>query len=114
MEASALLGLPLEIVPAGQELSELADELKVAKKMSLANCFAALAKRETAEIYAGDPEFKTVEREIKVFGYRVASSSSEEIRNTQHDPDDSTWSGRGSTTALFGGQILIVSPLHRT
>jgi len=62
-----LLGLPLEIVPAGQELSELAGELKVAKKMSLADCFAAaLAKREKAEIYTGDPEFKAVEREIKV------------------------------------------------
>jgi predicted nucleic acid-binding protein len=62
-----LLGLPLEIVPAGQELSELAGELKVNKKMSLADCFAAaLAKREKAEIYTGDPEFKTVEREIKV------------------------------------------------
>jgi len=62
-----LLGLPLEIVPAGQELSELAGELKVAKKMSLADCFAAaLAKREKAEIYTGDPEFKAVQREIKV------------------------------------------------
>jgi hypothetical protein len=27
---------------------------------------AALAKWEKAEIYTGDPEFKTVEREIKV------------------------------------------------
>ena len=62
-----LLGLPLEIVPVGQELAELAGELKVTKKMSLADCFAAaLAKREGAEIYTGDPEFKTVEREIKV------------------------------------------------
>lgn len=62
-----LLGLPLDIVPADQELSELAGELKVVKKMSLADCFAAaLAKREKAEIYTGDPEFKTVEREIKV------------------------------------------------
>jgi len=61
------LGLPLEIVPAGQELAEPAGELKVAKKMSLADCFAAaLAKREKAELYTGDPEFKTVEREIKV------------------------------------------------
>jgi hypothetical protein len=35
--------------------------------MSLADCFAeAPAKREKAEIYTGDPEFKTVEREIKV------------------------------------------------
>jgi predicted nucleic acid-binding protein len=62
-----LLGLPIEIVPADQELSELAGELKVVKKMSLADCFAAaLAKREKAEIYTGDPEFRTVEREIKV------------------------------------------------
>ena len=59
--------LPLNIVPADQELSELAGELKVVKKMSLADCFAAaLAKREKAEIYTGDPEFKTVKREIKV------------------------------------------------
>jgi uncharacterized protein len=62
-----LLGLPLDIVPADQELSELAGELKAVKKMSLADCFAAaLAKREKAEIYTGDPEFKTVEKEIKV------------------------------------------------
>jgi uncharacterized protein len=62
-----LLGLPIEIVSADQELSELAGELKVTKKMSLADCFAAaLAQREKAEIYTGDPEFKTVEREIKV------------------------------------------------
>ena len=66
-----LLGLPLNIVPADQELSELAVELKVVKKMSLADCFAAApAKREKAEIYTGDPEFKTVEREVKSFGYR--------------------------------------------
>ena len=62
-----MLGLPLNIVPADQELSELADELKAVKKMSLADCFAAaLAKREKTEIYTGDPEFKTVERETKV------------------------------------------------
>jgi ribonuclease VapC len=62
-----LLGLPLEIVSAGQELSELAGELKVAKKMSLADCFAAaLAKREKLEVYTGDPEFEAVEREIKI------------------------------------------------
>jgi predicted nucleic acid-binding protein len=62
-----LLGLPLNIVPADRDLSELAGELKAVKKMSLADCFAAaLAKREKAELYTGDPEFKTVEREIKV------------------------------------------------
>ena len=62
-----LLALPIDIVSAAQELSELAGELKVSKKMSLADCFAAaLAKRENAEIYTGDPEFKAVEREIKI------------------------------------------------
>lgn len=62
-----LLGLPIEIVSADQELSELAGELKVMKKMSLADCFAAaLAKREKVKVYTGDPEFKAVEREIKV------------------------------------------------
>ena len=44
----------------------MAGELKVVKKISLADGFAAaLAKREKAEIYTGDPEFKTGEREIK-------------------------------------------------
>jgi predicted nucleic acid-binding protein len=62
-----LLALPIDIVSAAQELAELAGELKVSKKMSLADCFAAaLAKRENAEIYTGDPEFKAVEREINI------------------------------------------------
>jgi predicted nucleic acid-binding protein len=64
---SEAIGLPIDIVPADQELSELAGELKVTKKMSLADCFAAaLAKREKAEVYTGDPKFKAREREIKV------------------------------------------------
>jgi hypothetical protein len=45
-------------------LSELAGELKAVKKISLADCFGAA--REKAEKYTKDPEFKTVEREIKV------------------------------------------------
>ena len=56
-----------DVVPADQELSELAGQLKVAKKMSLADCFAAaLAKREKLEVFTGDPEFKAMGREIKV------------------------------------------------
>jgi predicted nucleic acid-binding protein len=48
-------------------VSALPGQLKAVKKMSLADCFAAaLAKAEKAEIYTGDPEFKTVEREIKI------------------------------------------------
>jgi len=62
-----LLGLPLEIVPADQPLAELAGEIKVTKKMSLADCFAAaLAKQRKADLYTGDQDFKNVERDLKI------------------------------------------------
>ena len=62
-----LLGLPIEIVPVDQELAEMAGEIKAHKKMSLADCFAAaLAKQRKAEIYTGDPEFRTVESDLKI------------------------------------------------
>lgn len=62
-----LLGLPIEIVPADQALAEQAGSIKVAGKMSLADCFAtALAKQKKADVYTGDPEFKAVEKEVKV------------------------------------------------
>ena len=62
-----LLGLPLEVVPVDQPLAELAGEIKAARKMSLADCFAAaLAKQRKADIYTGDPEFRSVEKDIKV------------------------------------------------
>ena len=79
-----LLGLP-NIVPADQESSELASELKVVKKMSLADCFAAApAKREKAEVYTGDPEFNTVERNQSRLV--IAASCSKQIRNTKSRP----------------------------
>lgn len=62
-----LLGLPIEIVPVDQELAEMAGEIKVTKKMSLADCFAAaLAKQRKAEVYTGDAEFRSVEPELKI------------------------------------------------
>lgn len=62
-----LLGLPIEIVPADQVLAELAGELRATKKMSLADCFAAaLTKQKNADLYTGDPEFRTVEKDVKV------------------------------------------------
>ena len=62
-----LLALPLEVVSAGADLAEAAGAIKVARKMSLADCFAAaLAKERRADLYTGDPEFKAVETEIKV------------------------------------------------
>ncbi len=62
-----LLGLPLEVVPADRTLAELAGEIKVDRKMSLADCFAAaLASQRRADLYTGDPEFKEVEKDIRV------------------------------------------------
>jgi len=62
-----LLSLPIEIVPADQALAEVAGEIKVSKRMALADCFAAaLAKQEKAELYTGDPEFRAVEKETKI------------------------------------------------
>ena len=40
---------------------------KATHQMSYANCFAAaLAKQKNAELITGDPEFKAVEKEIKI------------------------------------------------
>jgi len=62
-----LLGLPIEIIPVDQELAEMAGEIKAHEKMSLANCFAAaLSQQRKLEIYTGDPEFKAVEKELKI------------------------------------------------
>lgn len=62
-----LLGLSLDIVPADQPLAEIAGEIKATRRMSLADCFAAaLARQRDAELYTGDPEFRQVERDIRI------------------------------------------------
>lgn len=62
-----LLGLPLEVVPVDQAFAELAGEIKATRRMSLADCFAAaLAKQGKADLYTGDPEFRSVEKDLKV------------------------------------------------
>jgi len=62
-----ILSLPIKIVPADQDLAEMAGVIKASKKMSLADCFAAaLAKQSKSEIYTGDPEFKSLEPEWKI------------------------------------------------
>ncbi len=62
-----LSGLPLEVVSADRTLAELAGELKAVKKMSLADCFAAaLARQKRADLYTGDPEFRSVEKDVKL------------------------------------------------
>ncbi len=59
--------LPITLVEADKELTREAARIKAIKKMAYADCFAvALARLKKAELYTGDPEFKTVEKDIKV------------------------------------------------
>ena len=62
-----LLSLPIEIISCDQTLAEQAGEIKAFHKMSLADCFcAALAKQKSGEIYTGDPEFRSIEDQVKI------------------------------------------------
>ena len=48
-------------------LTKLAAIYKATCKMSYADCFgAALARMRNAEFVTGDPEFKSIEKEIKI------------------------------------------------
>jgi predicted nucleic acid-binding protein len=62
-----IAAMPVEIVSADQHLTHQAAIYKATCKMSYADCFgAALAKIRNAEFVTGDPEFKEVEKEIKI------------------------------------------------
>jgi ribonuclease VapC len=68
-KAMEIAGMPIELVPVSDDLHLVrqAAIFKANKKMSYADCFAAaLAKLRGAELVTGDPEFKTVEGEIKI------------------------------------------------
>ena len=59
--------LPIEFHPADRELADVAADLKSRFSLSLADAFAAaLAKRLKAELVTGDPEFKVVEKEVRI------------------------------------------------
>ena len=59
--------MPIEIVPADSEFAAKASEYKAACKISLADAFAAaLAKEKKAELVTADPEFRSVEKEIRI------------------------------------------------
>ena len=68
-QARAIAALPIDIVGVGDDLT-LARQAAIYKakyKMAYADCFAAaLAKIKSAELQTGDPEFKEVEKEIKI------------------------------------------------
>jgi ribonuclease VapC len=59
--------LPVELVEVNLALTKQAAIYKATNKMSYADAFAAaLAKEKKAELVTGDPEFKPIEREIKI------------------------------------------------
>ncbi len=65
--ANELKAAPIEFHPADRHLADLAAEFKARHKISLADAFAAaLAKERKAELVTGDPEFKALEKEIKI------------------------------------------------
>ena len=58
---------PITLVEADKSLTREAARIKTTRKMAYADCFAvALARLKKAELYTGDPEFKGVEKEIKI------------------------------------------------
>ncbi|HEY6167015.1 MAG TPA: type II toxin-antitoxin system VapC family toxin [Verrucomicrobiae bacterium] len=67
--AHEIATLPIDIVGVGDDLrlTRLAAQFKASHKISLADGFAAaLAKEKKAELVTGDPEFKALEKEIKI------------------------------------------------
>jgi len=65
--ANELRAAPIEFHPADRRLADLAADLKSRHRLSLADAFAAaLAKERKTELITGDPEFKPLEKEIKI------------------------------------------------
>ena len=59
--------LPITLIEANKELTRESARIKAKKRMAYADCFAvALARLRKAELYTGDPEFKVMEKEIKI------------------------------------------------
>ncbi|MGO8838891.1 MAG: PIN domain-containing protein [Limisphaerales bacterium] len=65
--ANVLKAAPIEFHPVTRRLADLAADFKARHKISLADAFAAaLAKEKKTELVTGDPEFKPLEKEIKI------------------------------------------------
>jgi ribonuclease VapC len=65
--AKILQGLPIDFHPTNRALADTAADFKARFKISLADAFAAaLAKEKKADLITGDPEFKALEKEIKI------------------------------------------------
>ncbi len=65
--AAGLVSLPIAFHPITRELADIAGQFKASHRISLADAFAAaLAKHRKCELVTGDPEFKTMESELKI------------------------------------------------
>ena len=65
--AKVLQGLPIDFHSTARALADTAADFKARFKMSLPDAFAAaLAKEKKAELVTGDPEFKALEKEVKI------------------------------------------------
>jgi ribonuclease VapC len=65
--AGELGAAPIEFHPATRPLADLAAGFKARFRLGLADAFAAaLAKDMKAELVTGDPEFRALEKEIRI------------------------------------------------
>ena len=65
--AKILQGMPIDFHATNRALADIAADFKSRFKISLADAFAAaLAKEKKADLVTGDPEFKALEKEIKI------------------------------------------------
>jgi len=65
--AGELLAAPIEFHAADRRLADVAAGFKARFKISLADAFAAaLAKERKAELVTADPEFRALDKEIKI------------------------------------------------
>ncbi len=68
-KARDIAALPLDVVGVSDDLALVrqAAAYKATYKLAYADCFAAaLAKEKKAELVTGDPEFRTLEKEIRI------------------------------------------------
>ena len=65
--ANVLQGLPINFHSTDRVLADMAADFKERFKISLADAFAAaLANEKKAQLVTGDPEFKLLDKEIKI------------------------------------------------
>jgi PIN domain nuclease of toxin-antitoxin system len=66
-----LEGFPVEFVPVDRELARSAAHFKANNTLALGDCYcAALAEQRQAAVYTGDPEFKQLEKQLKIVWLR--------------------------------------------